>query len=237
MASLGFYIPGFYENASVEVIKNIRKFYPDSSIIISSDAGPDYYNVSKQYDCQFQYYNNNLGYPEMPHGYKKDKALEWLKRFYVACLLCKETHIMCAEDDIAIVNTIHLKDDWEIYAHGTTNFVHPAVLKLCEDFSGVAPSRPYYGAGGGSIYKVDTFIQNYHRIVNLFEQVFDQIMPHYPTFGWYDCYMTIYYFLCGKEYVINPGIFEIKPLNKNFDLASVDKEKYQIVHLYKNFYP
>jgi hypothetical protein len=237
MASLGFYVPGFFENASVEVIKSIRKFYPDSSIIISSDAGPDYYNVAKQYNCQFQYYNQNLGYPEMPHGYKKDKALEWLKRFYIACLQCKETHIMCAEDDIAIINTIPLKDEYEIYAHGTyNNYIPPFVLNFCKEFSGNYPVA-FYGAGGGTIYKVDTLIQNYHKIVHVFDQIFDQVQETYPTFGWYDCYMTIYYFLCGKEYTINPGIFEIKPANRNFDLSSVDKEKYEIVHLFKNFYP
>jgi hypothetical protein len=49
--------------------------------------------------------------------------------------------------------------------------------------------------------------------------------------------MTIVYYLCGKEYTVNKGIFEIKPLNKNFDLNSLDKEKYSIVHLYKNYYP
>ena len=98
MNELSFYIPGFFENASVECIKNIRKFYPDSSIIISSDDGPDYYEIAKKYNCQFQYYPDNLGYPEMPHGYKKEKALRWMERFYVACVLSKGTHIMCAED-------------------------------------------------------------------------------------------------------------------------------------------
>ena len=124
MSELSFYIPGFFEDASVECIKNIRKFYPDSSIIISSDAGPDYYSAAKEYDCQFQYYTENLGYPEMPHGYRKDKALNWMQRFYVACLLAKGTHIMCAEDDVAIIGKITIPDDCEIFAHNTpTNYV------------------------------------------------------------------------------------------------------------------
>ena len=189
MASLGFYIPGFYERASEEVVKNIRKFYPESSIIISSDGGPDYYNIAKKYDCQFQYYNHNLGYPEMPHGYRKEKALEWLKRFYVACLLCKETHIMCAEDDVAIIDNIYIEDSWEIYAHGTTNYVPAELLDFCFKVSGKVPSRPYYGAGGGTIYKKETIIQNYHKVYSIFENIFDDVQKHYPTFGWYDCYM------------------------------------------------
>ena len=238
MNELSFYIPGFFENASVQCIKNIRKFYPDSSIIISSDAGPDYYNISKEYNCQFQYYPNNLGYPVMPYGYKKDKALEWMNRFYVACILAKGTHIMCAEDDVAIIGKIEIPDDCEIFAHNTpNNYVPDFVFDLCRQVSGVEPKTRHYGAGGGTIFKIDTYVNNYMQIVKLFDEVFDQILEHYPTFGWYDCFMTIVYFLCGKPYTINNGIFEIKPLNKNFDLTIVDAEKYPIVHLYKNYYP
>ena len=238
MSELSFYIPGFFEDASVECIKNIRKFYPDSSIIISSDAGPDYYSAAKEYDCQFQYYTENLGYPEMPHGYRKDKALNWMQRFYVACLLAKGTHIMCAEDDVAIIGKITIPDDCEIFAHNTpTNYVPDFVFDLCKQVSGIEPLTRYYGAGGGTIYKIDTFVNNYLQIVEIFEQVFDQIQEHYPTFGWYDCFMTIVYFLCGKPYTVNNGIYEIKPLNKKFDLSIVDADKYPIVHLYKNYYP
>jgi len=238
MNELSFYIPGFFEDASVECIKNIRKFYPDSSIIISSDAGPDYCAVAKEYNCQFQYYPENLGYPEMPHGYRKDKALKWLERFYVACVLSKGTHIMCAEDDVAIIGKINIPDDCEIFAHNTpNNYVPEFIFEYCKRISGVDPKTRYYGAGGGTIYKIDTFIKCYPKLVEIFEHDFEAIQDNYPTFGWYDCFMTIVYFMCGKPYTINDGIFEIKPLNKNFDLSTVDAEKYPIVHLYKNHYP
>jgi len=237
MASLSFYIPGFYEEASIEVIKSIRKFYPENTIVISSDSGPNYYDVSKEYNCNFQYYDYHIGYSVKPYGLTKYKALEFLKRFYVACLLSKETHIMCAEDDITLLGKVHIEDSWELYAHPVTNWVPEFLLDFCKQVSGVYPSRPYYGAGGGTIFKVDTFIQNYFFIVNIFEQHYEEIQKHYPTFGYYDCFLTIFYFLCGKEYVINNGIFEIKPFNKNFDLSTVDSAKYPIVHLYKNHYP
>jgi hypothetical protein len=237
MASLSFYIPGFYEDASKEVIKSIRKFYPDNTIVVSSDSGPNYYDVAKEYKCDFQYYDYHMGYSVKPYGLTKEKAFHFLKRFYIACLLSKETHIMCAEDDVCLINKVHVEDDWEIYAHDTTNYVPEFVLDLCKQVSGVYPSRPYYGAGGGTIFKVSTFLENYHKIIHIFDQVYEQIQQHYPTFGYYDCFLTIFYFMCGKKYTVNPGIFEIKPFNKNFDVSTVDKEKYPIVHLFKNYYP
>lgn len=237
MAELSFYIPGFYESASVEVIKSIRRFYPHSSIIISSDAGPDYYNIAKEFNCQFVYFPDNLGYPEMPHGYKLDKALDWLKRLYTACVMSKGTHIMIAEDDVSIINKITIEDHWEIIAHDTTNYVPEFVLDLCYQYSGIRPSRPYYGAGGGTILKIDTIINNYENIVKLFKVVFPQIQSVYPTIGWYDCYITLFYFLCGKEYTVNKELYEIKGVHYDFDLESLDKTKYSVVHYYKNFYP
>jgi hypothetical protein len=237
MASLSFYIPGFYGEASVEVIKSIRRFYPNSSINISSDSGPNYYDASKEYNCNFQYYDTHIGYPVKPYGFSKEQALEFLKRFYIACLLSKETHIMCAEDDIAIIDEIPLEDDYEIYAHNTPNYVPQFVLDLCGQVSGVYPSRPYYGAGGGTIFKVSSFIENYFKIVHIFEQVYDQIRPNYPPFGYYDCFLTIFYYMSGKKYTINHGIYEIKPYKRDFDLTTLDSKKYPIVHLYKKHYP
>ena len=237
MASLGFFLPAYYPKASEEVIKNIRSFYPDSTFVVASDAGPNHCELSREYNVHFQYYPKNLGASIMPHGYKKEAVMEWLRRFYIACLLTKETHIFWAEDDIALLRQIEVKDEWEIYAHDTTNYVPEGLLKFCEEVSGKYPSRPFYGAGGGTIYKVSTYIENYFKIVSIFDQIFEQVQEQYPTFGWYDCFMTIVYFMCGKEYTVNPGIFEIKPMNKNFDLESLDKSKYSIVHLYKNHYP
>lgn len=237
MASLGFFLPAFYEKASAEVIKNIRSFYPDSTFVVASDDGPNHCDLSKKYNCHFHYYPENLGPAIMPHGYKKRQALEWMRRFYLACLITKETHIMWAEDDVALLKKVDIKDEYEIYGHNTTNYVPEYVLDLCKHVSGKFPSHIYYGAGGATIYKVSTYVENYFKLVNIFEQVFDPIQLNYPTIGWYDCFMTICYYLCGKDFTINNEIFEIKPMNKSFDLSTLDKEKYSIVHLYKNHYP
>ena len=90
----------------------------------------------------------------------------------------------------------------------------------------------WYGSGGGSIFKVETFVENYDRIISIFEEELPKAIETEINInmGWVDNFMTLYYLLCGKSQTPNPCLTEVTT-NPNWD-----SPQYSIVHQYKEFY-
>jgi hypothetical protein len=239
MATIGFFnCVSTQPRATEESVKSIRQFHPDTFFMIACDAGPDYYDLCKKYNIEYYHSQTNLSYPVQPFGYRKEKILEWLSRFYIACVKTNTTHLMMVEDDVVLVKPVTVEDDWEVAAHDTTkdNKFPDQFNEIIERFSGVKPHVTGYGAGGGAIFKVSTFLENYWQITEFIRNNADYIQDNiYPTMGWMDCYMTYFYLLSGKKYTNNPHLFNIWPTDKNFDLTTVPEE-IQIVHNYKKYY-
>lgn len=239
MATIGFFnCVSTQPKATEHSVQSIRNFHPDSFFMIACDAGPNYYTLCKQYNIEYYHSQKNLSYPVQPYGYRKEKMLEWLSRFYIACIKTDTTHLMMVEDDVVLVKPVTVEDDWEVSGHATThaNLFHPEFTKMIHEYSGVYPDVQGYGAGGGSIFKVKTFLDNYFGVVEFIDKNADYIQDNfYPTMGWMDCYMTYYYLLCGKKYTNNPYLFNIWPTDKNYDINNVPSE-IEIVHNYKNYY-
>ena len=69
------------------------------------------------------------------------------------------------------------------------------------------------------------------RITSSIIDEFDYIKKNlYLNIGWVDIWMTVYFYLCKKEYTVNPYFTEAKT-NPNW----MDS-KYAIVHHYKQHY-
>jgi hypothetical protein len=183
------------------IVSNIRKYYPDAYYFLGSDAAEDLSDIAIANKTDYILFTKKVGYP----SYKIDKLLEWLERFKFACEQSKTTHIMMVEDDVWIKKPITVIDEWEMACHYVShgNIMPPQVIDLIEQFSGKRPKTNYYGGGGGSIYKVDTFLDNYERVKDWFIKHHDTIQSYYEPFGFMDCYMIAYYMLCGKDYTIN----------------------------------
>ena len=240
MSSIGFFnCVSNQPRATEESIKSIRNFHPDAFFMIACDAGPDYYDICKQYNVQYYHSQVKLGYPVQPFGYRKDKILEWLSRFYIACIKTNTTHLMMVEDDVVLVNPVTVEDEWEVAAHDTTrdNRFAPQFTHMIREFSGVEPDVTGYGAGGGAIFKVKTFIDNYFQIVEFIEKNADYIQDYiYPTIGWMDCYMTYFYLLAGKKYTVNPHLYNFFPPLLDDSVLNSLPEQVQVVHGLKKYY-
>jgi hypothetical protein len=187
--------------ATGHIVSNIRKYYPNAYYFLGSDAADDLSSIAISNITDYNYYTDKVGYP----SYKWDKLSRWLERFKEACQQCRTTHIMMVEDDVWIKKQITVIDDWEMAGHHIThgNVIPAQVIDMIEEFSGKKPKTNYYGGGGGSIYKVDTFLNNYERVYDWFEKNHDNIQSYYQPFGFMDCYMVVYYMLCGKDYTTN----------------------------------
>ena len=224
MSSLSFVLFGSNQLQSADfVLENIRKHYPDNYIALLSDCGADYTNLSKKYNTEYFYSKKKLSYPVQPFGWRKDKVIDFLERLYIACLRCNTTHIMYVEEDVIVFKQLVIPDDAEVigfktcYPDGSKfpNGFPDEFIRITEQFSGVKPNVIGYGAQGGAVLKVDTFINNFYKIKQFLLDNMDHIQDNiYPTAGWIDCFLTWYYLLCGKKYVFNPNYIEV---NDRFD--------------------
>lgn len=242
MATLGFALFGSNQLESADfVLSHVRKHYPDNYIMIISDKGEDYTELSKKYNTEYFYSKTKIGYPQQPFGYKSPSVMEFLERFYLACIRSKCTHIMYLEEDVVIFKPLQIDDDLEIqgykvaYPDGTPfeNGFPDQLMKMIERFCEVKPNVTSYGCQGGAVFKVSTFIENYSRIMKFFEENLPFIQDNvYHTAGWIDCFFTLYYLLCGKSYKHNTNYIEV---DSNYELKDTP-EWAELAHNYKWFY-
>ena len=220
-----------------ESIKSFRKYHPDNPYVLICDGGEDFAAIAKKYNCVYLHEKDNLGYRDHNHpsgiyGMTKDEVLVWLERFKRACELCGTDHIIMMEDDILIRGEIHVPDDWEFAGQAKPgNYLREEFLDYMTRKYGVEWNVNYYGTGGGSIFNAKTFLANYDRVINIFDEEFDYIKRDLcGNFGWVDVWMPTYFFLCGKEYRHNNQLTE----TTSNPIWTISKEP--IVHQYKVHY-
>jgi len=114
--------------------------------------------------------------------------------------------------------------------HWSTMYNRTDITKLLLEY-GANPNVDWYGAGGGSIYNIDTFLDNYHKIYDFLDFEFDYILKYMDhRFGWLDLYMQIAYFVCGKDYSINTNLTE------TWKTPNFRETDFSLVHAYKELY-
>jgi hypothetical protein len=220
------------------IVENIRKQYPNTYYLLVSDAADDLWNIATINNCQYQRYETKLGYP----SYDAHKTIEWLKRFRQACLECNTSHIMMVEDDVWIKKPITVEDSWEMAGHDIRigNVIPDFIIDSIEEFSGKRPLTNQYGCGGGSIFKVSTFLDNYNVVISWFEKNHDIFQQQYTPLGFMDCFMVVYYMLCGKDYLSNPYMADTHHhTNDGYDFdgfVNDQPENIEIVNNYKKYY-
>ena len=241
MITVGFYNHVNTKPKATEAsLQSIRKFYPDAPIAISCDNAYDYTEMCKTYNAHYEFNNVTLGYPVQPFGYRKDKILEWSDRMYRGVSTLGTDYFVMMEDDVHVIAPIDIDPTWEmaghIYSDGQVYLIPDALLDMIGIFSGVKPTTNYYNCGGGSIFKTATFLNNYEKVRKFFDVYLDGIQDKiYPTAGWMDCYMCLFYYLCGKPLVQNKRLYNNWPIKIPFDMNDVPEGTY-LIHNFKDFY-
>lgn len=226
--------------STLKIVDNIRKYYPNAYYFLGSDGIDDLSDIANQYNCDYKFYENRLGYP----SYDSHKVLSWLERFKYACDNCNTTHIMMVEDDVWIKKVLTIHDDWQMVGYNITsplgNIIPNNIIDSIGNFSGKRPISNQYGLGGGSIFNVSTFLENYDRIVEWFTVNHDNYQRQYDPLGYMDCYMLVCYFLCGKDYHGNPYYTDTHHhKNNGYDydaFVNSQPEHIEIVNNYKKYY-
>lgn len=236
-ATIGFYHQSSNKlQASEYAMQTIREFHPDAYYMLSCDAGPDYYEICKRYRVDLMHSQMQLGYPVGDFGYRKDKVLEMMKRFQIACVKTDTTHLLYVEDDVIIKGPLSIQNDWHVAAYKPLCPIAPEFLNIIERYSGVKPNVAAYGTCGGTIINVNTYLENYPKIKQWVETEFDYVQSHiYPTIGWLDCFLTWFFLMSGKPYTINPYLHQLWPEAHNLHLNDSSVEP-QILHGFKKYY-
>jgi hypothetical protein len=237
-----FHIASIYPKSTKFVIENVRKYHPDNYYFLAIDGERnEYISIIREYDLDYVFYKDKLGGPIPPYGYNLDTTIRFLKRFYEACVRCNTSHIIMMEDDVLVTKSITVHDDWEHACADTKigNIIPDKVHDIIEQYCGKMPTFKQYGAGGGSIFKVSTFIRNYDRIIRFFNENFNSIQQYYPTIGYIDCFMDVCYFICGKDYSVNPYRTDTHNHFSGFDYEEFiqkQSDKIEIINNYKKYY-
>jgi hypothetical protein len=235
-----------YKNkiASDMAILSFRKFNPTSIYVVIGDGGEDYYDVCTRHDCFYLHSPIHLGYPEIPHGFRKEKVLEYLRRFYAAVSLCRASHVIIMEDDVCIINHIRVEeqDEMLVTENCLGNLIHPAVLQAFMQVSGNADLDNFYGMGGGSIFNRKTFLASYPGFLQFVDANFEALQGLYPALGWTDCIISLAMMFAGKKHRINPQLHELGVWGQDHrgrNYEGIEEElrsKHAILHHYKKYY-
>lgn len=242
---IGFYINVFKNaRATRECLKSVRKFYPTAPIYLNNDGGVDYSSIAKEFNAGYYYNDTSLGYPVQPYGFTKDKAIEWLNRFYRGMVYLNNQfcdYVLMLEDDVIVVKPITVNPEWKmagqpVLFEGQVPPIPKALIEIIESHSNNKLESNIYNCGGGSIFKIETFLNNYEWFREFLIKEMDHIQNNiYPTLGWTDCLMCVFYYMCGSQMVENKRLHNNFPLQKPFDFTKLSSE-IEIVHYVKDYY-
>ena len=249
---LGFYIWAYKNLEQVEYITSqIRKNYPNSDLVISSDNGEDFSFISKKYNCKdYIHGKQSHGFPanhpqnsKTRFGWTVEEAKLWLNRMYRACLIIDSKFVMDVEEDVLIQSRFNFEDA-DILMMGVSggkivkNPIQPSALKWIESRGGKV-DYPYYSACGGSIVNRLSFIESYERNIDSFvdnyEDIYQKSIKERLTsdgkksgWGWPDSILCVIMYCKSKNVKI--GYSPISQLG--YDIT----DNAPIVHLFKKFY-
>jgi hypothetical protein len=238
--SISFFHVAAYEQSAKVIVENARKHHPNNFYFLGIDTEHDFNEFAKNNNCHHVKFSP-IGPPIYPQGWNLDKSLQFLNRFYTACQMADTSHIIMMEDDVLLLKPITIDPDWEHACADTKigNVIPEPVHDLIEQHCGKRPTFKQYGAGGGSIFKVKTFLDHYQTNVQWFKKHFDEIQKYYPTIGYLDCFMNVYYFLAGKDYSVNYRRADTHNHKPGFDYESfISKlpDDVEILNNYKKYY-
>ena len=223
--------------ATKECIKAFRRFYPKNNYFLISDGGDDFSDLASEFNCSYYHDPVNLGYRDHTHesgiyGMTKDEVLLWLGRFKLACEINDTKYILMMEDDVLVRGEITIPEDTEFAGLGIPgNKFQPEFMNYLIRKYDVEFNVDYYGTPGGSIFNAHTFLENYDRVIQIFQAEFDYIKDNLSgNLGWVDVWMPTYYFLCGKKFTQNPNLTET---TRCYDW---EFSNYSLVHQFKKYY-
>jgi len=231
-------IGAFYQcykqpKAFQHVLSNFRKIYPDTDVIIFSDAGDDFNEYANSLNCKFIYEEKRTGNGISASFDKKEKLISWFKRLIYACEHIKEQYIMILEDDVWVKKPIEeLSYDLNGVNKGEkmgkkiTAFLkgrNSSIPKDCENY--------FYGGFGGSVINKNIILNNKEKIIEVIDAIDSQNLTDKIFIT--DYWLSIVYLYFGATIGQYNGLCETWYLTYPFMKWA---GKISVLHHYKDLY-
>jgi hypothetical protein len=220
-----FYQCWKHSAATIQVIKQFRTFYPDSTVYLVSDDGHDYSPLAKKYNCIYEHSTINT---KAALFYTLDEIRVYFERLTRALNEIKDEWCMLLEDDVYIggkYDETLFRGELNGYKDG--NFLYKTTVEFI---------KLVHGGFGGCVINVPFF----RTIFNKNPMKFLEFMWNHtstieenPDITWGKSAMrntdiilsTLCYLHCGKV----ERLLEVRQLSEHNPHACV-------IHNYKNLY-
>jgi len=219
------------KKATEFVLKNFRQHFPENPILLISDGGSDFKQLSIEYSCEYQWRDNIFG--NESNQYNRDyfdaaRTLEWYDRHKTACDLFNTKYLMLLEDDVFVQNSFSINEDFALKGVRVGGVLPKEMIEECYQKGGVSLSN--YGMCGGSMYNVDIFKSIYYDIIEDIQQNQDRMMLHdtgYLGLGAVDISLVYHFGKRGYKYQHAEWLSEVR---------EYDHLSYPIIHQWKHHY-
>lgn len=231
---LGFYMWAYSNLENVDYIfSKLRTAYPESHIVISSDAGEDFSEIAEKYKAtKYIHGLTRHGYPQKPerYGWTADEAKLYMDRFYEACAAMDCEYIMMMDEDVLVKEAFKFQENDIIMTPGIYNNIGSAGMQWISSRGG-RTDYPYYSFGGGSILRRTKFMQAYENhkedFFNNYEEIYQKSMAeHAIGWGWNDSMICSFMYADRAEFSTNLPVIE----------SGNEDDPAPIIHKFKKFY-
>jgi hypothetical protein len=141
--------------ATYKCLENLRRFYPDCTVILLSDNGYDFTEMAKFFNCIYIHETENLWltYKDLDSGSHIENSMKLINRVKHAFSLCKEEYVMWLEDDVIINSPIKGPLLYDINGFCPNRIQDFSNIELAKTYGFIDINKEYKFTGhGGSIF-------------------------------------------------------------------------------------
>jgi hypothetical protein len=229
-----FYQCWKHSAATIQVIKQFRTFYPDSTVYLVSDDGHDYSPLAKKYNCIYEHSTINT---KAALFHNLDEIRVYFERLTRALNEIKDEWCMLLEDDVYIGGKYDeslFRGELNGYKEG--NFLYKNTVEFIKLFNPNTELSLVHGGFGGCVINVLFFRTIFNKNPMKFLDFMwnhTSYLKEYPDLTWGKACMrntdiilsTLCYLYGGK---VGP-LLELRQLSEYNPHAS-------IIHNYKELY-
>ena len=231
---LSFYMWAYDNTENVDYVLSVmRDHYPDSDLVISSDNGSDFTEISGKYKAVHYIHGDvSHGYPESKerYGWTASQAGLWLERLYEACKHITTEYVMLMEEDILVKERFKFPAFDIVMIPNIKNHISQCGMDWVKRRGGNT-TYPYYSAGGGTIINRKKFIQSYENHIDSlmveYEILYSESMKCGAIgWGWNDSLLAVLMYAGGAS------ISTELPISETGD----EYDPAPIIHKFKKYY-
>jgi hypothetical protein len=147
--------------ATYKCLESFRYFYPNATIVLLSDNGYNFSEMSKYFNCIYIHENENiwLTHKNLDDGSHITNSNKLIERISRAFQLVKEDFIMWLEDDVSINNIIQDNFKYDLNGFSPNQILDFQIEELKKKYTFLDKNKIYrFNGHGGSVFHKTNFL-------------------------------------------------------------------------------